>query len=121
MADYGQGRAIDAAGPFVAGAVVLVSLSAPREKFWGVLLGVSPAGVAISGIDLNSFDDFVALVRGGEAAGSGQVFFPMHRVERIEVDAHNGGLPSMAERFESATGARIEALIGIVSRTTIKQ
>lgn len=107
--------------PFPPGTVVVLTLTAPREKLWGALLSVTPTGIAFAGIDLSSFDDFVRMLKSSEPASVTTVFFPMHRVERIEVDAPTHGLPSIAERFEAATGARIEALIGIVSHTTVKQ
>jgi len=107
--------------PFPPGTVVVLTLTSPREKLWGALLSVTATGIAFAGIDLNSFDDFVRMLKSGEPASVTTLFFPMHRVERIEVDASTCGLPSMGERFEAATGARIETLIGIVSRTTVKQ
>jgi hypothetical protein len=107
--------------PFSPGTVVVLTLTTPREKLWGALVAVSATGITFAGIDLNSFDDFIRILKSGEPASVTTLFFPMHRVERIEVDSSNGGLPSMGERFETATGARIEALIGMVSRTTVKQ
>jgi len=32
------------------------------------------------------------------------VFFPMHRVQRIEEDNRSGELPSLAEQFRTKTG-----------------
>ncbi len=93
-----------ACGPFTTGAQVLVTLSAPREKFWGALVALSATGVTLVGVDLNSFDDFVRMVRAGEPAACSVVFFPLHRVERAELDAGVEGLPSLHERFEQATG-----------------
>ena len=101
-----------AAASFSAGTVVVVSLANPREKFWGAILELSAAGLGIRGIDLNSFDDYVSLLRAGEAYGPGEVFFPMHRVERIEADLSNGGIPSVAERFFTVTGKPASALLG---------
>ncbi len=91
------------AAPFAAGAMVVVTLHSPKEKFWGTLLELSVAGVSVCGADLNAFDEFVALVKAGEASPS-LVFFPMHRVERIELDARNGVIPSLAEQFAEKTG-----------------
>jgi hypothetical protein len=101
-----------AGGPFVAGASVVVWLGNPRERFWGVLLGLSAAGVSLRGIDLNSFDDFVSQFRAGEPATPGEVFFPMHRVERIEMDLRNGDVPALGERFQSATGLPASSVLG---------
>lgn len=97
---------------FTPGVVVLVTLNSPREKFWGVLLEVSPAGISLRGLDLNSFEDFVHLVRAGEPACPAAVFFPMHRVERMEADEHSGDIPSLRERFQEKTGRPLAHLFG---------
>jgi hypothetical protein len=110
-----ENRAIQTApveSVFARGAMVVVTLSAPREKFWGVLLEVSPAGLSLRGIDLNSFEDFVHLVRAGEPTGPAAVFFPMHRVERMEADEHSGDIPSLKERFQEKTGKPLAYLFG---------
>ena len=97
---------------FAAGVVVLVTLNSPREKFWGAILDISPAGLSVRGLDLNSFDDFVRLVRSGEPVSLNAVFFPMHRVERVEIDAHNGDIPSLQERFLAKTDHEFTELVG---------
>ncbi len=102
----------ESAGAFRTGALVLVTLNTPREKFWGAVLEINPAGVSIRGLDLNSFDDFARQVRAAEPATPGLVFFPMHRVERMELDARNGEIPSLRERFEEKTGIDIAATLG---------
>jgi len=86
------------------GQLVLVTLQNPREKFWGVLLALTPAGASLRGVDLQSLDDFTQLVKAGEAATASMVFFPMHRVQRIEVDNRSGELPSLADQFNAKTG-----------------
>ena len=95
---------------FTPGALVLVTLNNPREKFWGAVLEISPAGLSLRGIDLNSFDDFAGQVKSGEPAMAGAVFFPMHRVERMELDAVNGEFPSLAQRFADKTGKSVDKL-----------
>jgi hypothetical protein len=95
---------------FSSGAIVLVSLSNPREKFWGAILAISAAGVSLRGIDLQSFEDFMRQVKAGDEVAPGAVFFPMHRVERIELDQRNGEIPSMQDRFESKTGQSFHGL-----------
>lgn len=100
------------AAVFVPGATVLVTLNSPREKFWGVLLEVSPAGISVRGLDLNSFEDFVHLVRAGEPATPAAIFFPMHRVERMDADEHSGDIPSLRERFQQKTGRSLAHLFG---------
>jgi hypothetical protein len=64
--------------------LVLVTLQNPREKFWGMLLALTPAGASLRGVDLQSFDDFMQMVKAGEASAASTVFFPMHRVQRMD-------------------------------------
>ncbi len=93
-----------AAAPFRPGAIVIATLGNPREKFWGAILQLSAEGLSLRGVDLSSFDDFVTQTRDGEPFTSGVVFFPMHRVERMELDLPEGNLPSLAQRFAQKTG-----------------
>ncbi|HEU5400614.1 MAG TPA: hypothetical protein VFU86_04605 [Terriglobales bacterium] len=90
--------------PFDHGAMVLVTLNSPREKFWGAVLAMTTAGVCIRGISLESLDDFAHQIKNGESADPAVVFFPMHRVERIELDARDGEVPSLSERFLGKSG-----------------
>jgi hypothetical protein len=89
---------------FNSGTIVLVTLGNPREKFWGMLLALDQAGVSLRGIDLHSLDDFAQLIKTGDAAVASGVFFPMHRIERMELDARNGEIPSLAEQFTAKAG-----------------
>ncbi len=103
------------AAEFRRGTVVLATLGAPREKFWGVLLELAGAGVVLRGISLESFDDFVRLTRAKEPAAVSTVFFPMHRLERLEADEACGEAPSLTEQFTTKTGiAAAHALLGEV-------
>lgn len=92
------------AQPFHAGAMVVLTLAGPREKFWGAVLAMAPEGLTLRGIDLASFEDLLNLLREGEPFTSGVVFFPMHRVERMELDLPDGAIPSLSQRFASKTG-----------------
>ena len=89
------------------GQLVLVTLLNPREKFWGLMLSLDPAGVNVRGVDLQSLDDFTQLIKSGEPVSASVVFFPMHRVQRIEEDNRNGELPSLAEQFRTNTGVDV--------------
>jgi hypothetical protein len=93
-----------ATGPFRAGALIIATLSGPREKFWGAILDLSSEGLSLRGIDLAFFDNFVSQMKAGEPFTSGVVFFPMHRVERMELDLPEGDIPSLAHRFTQQTG-----------------
>lgn len=90
--------------PFQPGTMVVVTLASPREKFWGSILALSAEGLSLRGIELASFEDLVALVKDGEPFSLGVVFFPMHRVERMELDLPDGGIPSLSQRFTAKTG-----------------
>lgn len=84
--------------------MVILTLGNPREKFWGAILVVGVEGLSLSGIELASFDDSIAMVKEGETFSPGTVFFPMHRVERMELDLPDAGLPSLTQRFAAKTG-----------------
>jgi hypothetical protein len=90
--------------PLDHGAMVLVTLNSPREKFWGAVLSMTVAGVCVRGISLDSFDDFAHQIKTGDSVDPALVFFPMHRVERIELDARSGEVPSLSERFLNKSG-----------------
>ena len=90
--------------PFIAGALVIATLSNPREKFWGMILTLAPEGLSLSGVELASFEDLTVMVRDGEPFTPAVVFFPMHRIERVELDLPDGTLPSLSQRFLAKTG-----------------
>jgi len=50
---------------------------------------------------------FVQLIKSGEAATASVVYFPMHRIERMELDIRNGEIPSLAGQFLDKTGSPI--------------
>ena len=89
--------------PFHRGAIVIVTLNSPREKFWGAILDLSAVGLSMRGVDLASFDDLVSVIKAGNSFTSGVVFFPMHRVERIEFDLPESSILSLSQRFAQQT------------------
>ena len=101
------------AAPFAHGALVLITLNSPREKFWGAVLEIAPAGVSVRGLDLNSFDEVTGMVRADEHVMPATVFFPLNRMERMELDVSNGPIPSLAERFESKSGQPATLFLGV--------
>ena len=98
-------------GPFHPGAFVIVTLSNPREKFWGVILDLSDQGLSLRGVDLAAFEDLIAMIKAGDPFTSGVVFFPMHRVERVELDLPEGSIHSLAERFHQKTGQQAHTVL----------
>jgi hypothetical protein len=94
----------EAAVPFRPGAIVIVTLTSPREKYWGAILHLSGEGLSLRGIDVASFDDLSSQIKSGEPFTSGVIFFPIHRVERMDLDLPEGNLPSLSQRFAQKTG-----------------
>ncbi|MBI2956817.1 MAG: hypothetical protein HYY26_05855 [Acidobacteria bacterium] len=93
--------------------IVIVSLHDPKEKIWGQLIALTPSGVTVRGIDVNSFEDFIRQVKDPEAGAVGlaTIFYPMQRVERIALDEAVGRIPSLAEMFERQVGRSLLAYL----------
>ena len=103
--------------PFAPRTPVLIFLHTPREKVFGVLLALQPAGIALRGIDLEALDDFRRQeARGETGLGLVTLFYPMSRVERMERDATVGGIEGIADRFKRETGRSIFEAAGLSSR-----
>ena len=100
------------------GTPVLVYLHSPRERVFGLLLSLRPAGVAVRGIDLASLEDWIRQEARGEPPGLAPVtvFYPMSRVERLERDETVGDLESVADRFRRLTGRRVDEAAGLSTR-----
>jgi hypothetical protein len=98
----------------------LATLANPREKFWGRLLEIDMRGAVVCGIPLDSFEDFLRQVRAGEAALPVVTFFPMHRLQSIEVERSDGALPSLEDRLRQQTGANLKKLFATPSRGSRK-
>jgi len=84
--------------------MVIVTLCNPRDKVWGSILSLTVEGLSMCGVELASFDDVIAVLKEGGALSAGVVFFPMHRVERIELDLPDGDVHSLSQRFFDRTG-----------------
>src|SRR5258706_11139835 len=98
----------------VPGAVVVRYLRTPREKLWGVLLSLQPAGIVIRGLDLLVCDDWVRQEqRGEEGIGLSTLFYPMARVERMEQDEGAGPIESLSDRFRRNVGRSVFEVMGI--------
>ena len=89
--------------------IVIVSLQSPKERFFGRLIDILPAGVTVRGIDLNAFDDWMNHVNRHEESGvqPTTIFFPLHRVEKIILDEGIGAIPSLADTFLTRVGASV--------------
>ncbi len=103
---------------FAPGTPVVVYLHSPREKVFGLVAGLQPAGLVVRGIDLSAFDDWMRQECRDEKPGLGLVtlFYPMNRVERMERDESLGGLEGFADRFRRETGRSVLEAAGLSSR-----
>jgi methylmalonyl-CoA/ethylmalonyl-CoA epimerase len=96
------------------GATIVAYLREPQEKLWGLLRRLDASGIVLEGIDLASFDDWVAQLERDEetVVGPSVLFLPMGRVEKILLDRSSGHLASLAERFERRTGRTVQQILG---------
>lgn len=96
------------------GAAVVTYLREPSEKLWGVLRALDASGVVLEGMDLSSFEGWVAQVERGEEVpvGPSTLFLPMARVEKILLDRAAGTAPSLRETFERRTGRSLRSVLG---------
>jgi hypothetical protein len=96
------------------GTLVLVHLHSPKEKYWGVLGSLSPAGVTVRGIDVALFDDWARQYRAGTEPelGAATLFFPLHRVEKMFEDARIGTVAAYHERFFEMVGRDVREVLG---------
>jgi len=96
------------------GAEVLVYLRDPQEKLWGLLRQMDGTGVSVEGVDLHSFEDWLAsLDRDSDESfgGPSVTFIPMARVEKILLDQPSGALPSLAQRVTRKAGCTVAELL----------
>lgn len=97
------------------GSLVIVHLINPTEKFWGVIGELGVAGVMLRGINVSSFDDWMAQAvrRGDQTLGLSTMFVPLFRVERIFLDEAVGEVESYRERFQGRVGVPVERYLGL--------
>ena len=95
---------------FSPNALVLVNLVNPKEKFFGILLALSAAGVTVRAINLDSFEDWIHQIARAEEAEIEMItmFAPLFRVERIFLDEPAGAIQSYAQRFQQVVGRTVE-------------
>ena len=94
--------------------LVIVNLVNPKEKFFGMLRGLSAAGVTMRAINLDSFDDWIRQIARGEEQEIVMItmFVPLFRVERIFLDEPAGAIQSYSQRFEQVVGMPISDYLG---------
>ncbi len=101
------------------GSPVIVNLTGPTEKYWGILGEIGIAGVVLRGLGVESFDEWMAqAARGeGQTLDLATMFFPLFRIERIFLDEPVGEVESYAERFARRVGRSLEDYLGLARLT----
>jgi len=92
---------------------IIAYLRDPRERVWGVLRALDPAGVTIEGCALEGVDSWLRAAAGGADARRdlSVLFFPMGRVERLLLDRGTPASPSPSEQFTAASGLSLAAYL----------
>lgn len=95
--------------------LVIVNLVNPKEKFFGVLAGLSPAGITLRAINLDSFDDWLRQIAKGDEPNLDLItmFVPLFRVERVFLDEPSGSIKSFAQRFEEVVGMTVHQYLNL--------
>src|SRR5205809_4964849 len=72
--------------------LVILNLVNPKEKFFGVLNALSPAGITVRAINLDSFEDWLRQIAREDEPNLGLItmFVPLFRAERIFLDDPSG-------------------------------
>lgn len=94
---------------FAPSAVVIVNLVNPKEKFFGILISLSAAGLTLRAINLDSFEDWLRQIARDDEHGLDLItmFVPLFRVERIFLDEPLGTIKSYGDRFEEVVGMSV--------------
>lgn len=91
--------------PFQPESIVILYLREPRERVCGMLMSLEPFGVALMGMDLGSFPDWL---RGRAGRGDGicasRTFYPMARIERMLMDEDTPDVPGLDAQCVAMTG-----------------
>jgi hypothetical protein len=100
---------------FEPSSLIILNLVNPREKFFGILGALSPAGITVRAINLDSFEDWLRQIAHEEEPNLGLItmFVPLFRVERIFLDEPTGAIKSYSQRFEEVVGMPIHEYIGV--------
>src|SRR5262249_52094019 len=79
------------------GSFVLVHLSAPREKFWGLLERLDASGATVRGLAVEGFEEWLREITREERPtfSPSTVYFPIHRIERVSLDETIGEAVSL--------------------------
>ncbi len=87
------------------GQFILVHLIEPNERFWGRLIKLSESGLVLRGIDVRQIELFKYQFRQQEKTVFPQTFFfPMRRVQKVDLDEPLDRLPSVIDAVKELSG-----------------
>ncbi len=93
------------------GSVVTIYLIEPVERFWGRLLHLTPAGATLRGIPVDQIESFkYQLKKKNPNIRARTVFYPMRRVQTMDLDEPIGDLPSVIDSIKTITGLEEETI-----------
>ena len=97
------------------GSLVIVHCTNPREKVWGLRLGLDGSGAVVRGMDLATVEDWLRQERAGDPAliGPSTFFIPVHRLVRIDLDESGVVVESYGDRYRQACGRPVEEALGM--------
>src|SRR5256885_420397 len=100
---------------FAPASLIIANLVNPKEKFFGVLVALSAAGITIRGINLDAFEDWIHQIARNEDSDLDLItmFVPLFRVERIFLDEPSGAIKSYAQRFEEVVGMTVHQYLNL--------
>jgi len=100
---------------FEPSASVIINLVNPKEKFFGILMSITPAGVTMRAINLDSFEDWMRQLARGDEPSLDLIttFVPLFRVERVFLDEPSGAIKSYGQRFEEVVGMSIQQYLNL--------
>ena len=101
--------------PMKADQWVNIHLTEPSERFWGRLLMLSDAGATLRCIDVKQIEPFKYQFKSDRQIVFPQtIFFPMRRIQQIDLDEAMGDLPSTIEAVLQITGLAEDRLFCVV-------
>lgn len=96
------------------GSIVILNLENPKEKILGKLISISPSGIVIKGVNVNSFNEWMNQLSQPHAIPAivpTTIFFPMHRVLSCYLDEDLGEVPSFSSQFKEKTQQEIHQVL----------
>lgn len=96
------------------GDFVNIYLIDPIEKIWGRLVQIDTAGIVVRGIDVKWIESFRYQCNKTEQEVFPQTsFWPMRRVQRIDMDEAMSGIPSVIDSIIRSTGMSADEIISL--------